>query len=347
MAGEGNLRMQVAQTARKLEAEGLMDPSRKKGLPALPRRIAVVTSPRGKAVHDVLRTLRRRYPMGEVMLYGVPVEGALAPQYLSEALQAAYTADPAPEVILLVRGGGSYENLMPFNDEGLARVVAASPVPVITGIGHEPDNSICDMVADRRCSTPTAAAEAVAPSTEELQVKVNNATRALGSALVSCVERAQAELERMSAHPLWRDDKYLTGPYYQALDLADERLRRAIPDAMEADKHNLALMFERMRSIGAGLGVQQSHELDRATQRLAAVGPNIVSVPGRQVALAAAKLDALSPLKTLSRGYSITFGPDGHSVVDSVDKVAAGQGISVQVQDGAVHATVTAVERQE
>lgn len=346
MAGEGNLRMQVAATARKLQAEGLMDPARKRPLPALPRRIAVVTSPRGKAVHDVLRTLRRRYPLGEVAVCGVPVEGADAPRHLMDGLAAAANAQPAPDVILLVRGGGSYEDLMPFNDENLARFVAACPIPVVTGIGHEPDNSICDMVADRRCSTPTAAAEAIAPSVEELQVKVNNATRALGSALVGRVQHASAGLERLASHPVWRDAQYLTGGYYQSLDLLSERLTRAIPDALQADANRLAVLQDRMRVLGPAIGMRQRSQLEQQRTRLRSAGPALLEAHGRSMALGAAKLEALSPLKTLSRGYSITYAADGKTVVDTVEKTSVGQGITVQVQDGSVKATVTEIERQ-
>ena len=155
LAGEGNLRLQVANLARKLEAEGLMSAERKRPIPKYPEAIGLVTSPRGAAVHDVLRTLRRRYPAATVRLAGVPVEGRDAPQLSSPGPGCRRPSDA--EVMLLVRGGGSFEDLMTFNDEMLARAVAACPVPVVTGIGHEPDTSIADMVADFRASTPTAA----------------------------------------------------------------------------------------------------------------------------------------------------------------------------------------------
>ena len=344
LAGEGNLRLQVAQIARKLDAEGLMDPGRKRGLPALPQRIAVVTSPRGKAVHDVIRTLRRRYPLGELLVCGVPVEGRDAPRYLAEGLAAACAADPAPEVILLVRGGGSYEDLMPFNDEGLARAVAACPIPVVTGIGHEPDNSICDMVSDRRCSTPTAAAEAVAPSLGELQQKVDNATAALGSALVSHVGRVRQELARLADRPLWHDPHYFTGQYSQALDFAGQRLARALPDALEGDRHRVALLADRLQHAGPALFSARGGELRVLGTRLRSTGPALLERNARAVALAAAKLEALSPLKTLSRGYAIAYAPDGHTVVDRVGKARVGDALRVQVSDGTIDCTVNATE---
>ena len=324
LAGEGKLRMQVAQLARKLEAEGLMDAGRKRRVPPLPQRIAVVTSPRGKAVHDVIRTLRRRYPLGELLICGVPVEGADAPARIIQGLEAAWSASPAPDVILLVRGGGSYEDLMPFNDESLARAVAASPIPVVTGIGHEPDNSICDMVSDRRCSTPTAAAEAIALSTEELSNKLANAQDALRRSVENYMQAQQAQLDRLLDRPLWHDAHYLTGSYFQTLDAMEERLLRAIPDALRADAHALELLKGKLLNLG----------------------PHLCDGFGRDIALCAAKLDALSPLKTLSRGYSITYAADGHSVVDSVQHVNDGDHIQVQVQDGRLACTVDAIERE-
>lgn len=324
LAGEGKLRMQVAQLARKLEAEGLMDASRKRRVPPLPQRIAVVTSPRGKAVHDVIRTLRRRYPLGELLICGVPVEGQDAPARIIQGLEAAWSASPAPDVILLVRGGGSYEDLMPFNDESLARAVAASPIPVVTGIGHEPDNSICDMVSDRRCSTPTAAAEAIALSTEELSNKLANAQNALRRSVETYMQAQRAQLDRLLDRPLWHDAHYLTGSYFQTLDAMEERLLRAIPDALRADAHALELLKGKLLNLG----------------------PHLCDGFGRDIALCAAKLDALSPLKTLSRGYSITYAADGHSVVDSVQHVNDGDHIQVQVQDGRLACTVDAIERE-
>ena len=166
LAGEGNLRLRVANLAKKLQAEGLMSDARKRPIPLFPARVGVVTSPRGAAVHDVRRTLAQRFPLATMVFAGVPVEGADAPARLIQAMRCVCEANI--DVLLLVRGGGSYDDLMPFNDEMLAREIAACPVPVVTGIGHEPDTSIADMVADKRAATPTAAAEAVTPLKEEL-----------------------------------------------------------------------------------------------------------------------------------------------------------------------------------
>ncbi|MBQ9069045.1 MAG: exodeoxyribonuclease VII large subunit, partial [Eggerthellaceae bacterium] len=195
LTGEGDLRQKVADLARKLRGEGLMEASRKRPLPLYPQAIGLVTSPRGAAVHDVLRTLRRRFPAARILLAGVPVEGAQAPAHLIEGLGATVAA--GAEVVLLVRGGGSFEDLMPFNDESLARTIASLPVPVVTGVGHEPDNSIADMVADVRASTPTAAAETVAPDALDLATSLSASHANVTRLLLGRIDRSKAALESL------------------------------------------------------------------------------------------------------------------------------------------------------
>ena len=199
LAGEGRLRAQVAALARKLEAEGLMDPARKLPIPQFPLTIGIVTSPRGDAVHDMLRTLRNRFPVARVFVAGVQVEGAQAAASIVEGMRCMYRA--GVEVMLVGRGGGSYEDMMPFNDEALARAIAACPIPVVTGIGHEPDTFIADMVADRRASTPTYAAMAVTPTRESLAELFCAHARSLSMSAGRAVERAAAEVRRCVGAP--------------------------------------------------------------------------------------------------------------------------------------------------
>ena len=220
--GEGDLRMRVAALAAKLEAEGLMAPSRKKPIPRIPERIGLVTSPNGKAVHDVLRTLRRRWPIAEVLFAGVTVEGDTAAAQMIAGLTTVAAAKP--ECILLVRGGGSYEDLMPFNDEALARFVAAADIPIVTGIGHEPDTSIVDMVADFRASTPTAAAERVSPDSAEVSTWLKNSVSRIDADLLNYVSQMQVRLTNIARHPLFTDDTHMLRTRYMNLDHAKQRL---------------------------------------------------------------------------------------------------------------------------
>jgi exodeoxyribonuclease VII large subunit len=322
-AGEGRLRMQVAELARRLEAEGLMRPEHKRALPTYPSRIAVVTSPRGKAVHDVLRTLRRRYPVAEVLVAGIAVEGEGAPAAIAAGIAAANEA--GCDVLLLVRGGGSYEDLMPFNSEQVARAVSASAAPVITGIGHEPDNSIADMVADVRASTPTAAAEAAAPSVAEMRTGLERDRRMLGRALGSRVQSLAHRVARLAERPAFCDAHALLGPAVQQLDLARMRLHRAIPDRLARDAQRVGYARERL-----------------------VLSARRVTEPFTQaVGLESARLDNLSPLKILSRGYAAAFMGDGHTVVRSIAQVAAGEVLTVRVSDGHIGCRVEGVEREE
>jgi len=319
-AGEGSLRLQVAQLARRLEAEGLMQEFRKRPLPRLPQRIALVTSPRGKAVHDVIRTLRRRYPIAELVIAGVAVEGDSAVAAIVEGLRIAAEADP--DVVLLVRGGGSYEDLMPFNAEAVARAVVSCPVPVVTGIGHEPDTSIADMVADVRASTPTAAAEAVAPSCDELAALIAREQRALGRALAHRTDVAAQRLARLAERPVLRDPRALLVPAAQAVDFASTGLRRAMSERLDRDAERLA--YARGRVVRVATRLTEQHE--------------------GAIRMAAARLDDLSPLAILGRGYAVCFASDGTTVVRNADDLAPGDGIVVRLGHGRVDATVNETE---
>ncbi len=322
LAGEGMLRMQVADLARKLESEGLMRAERKRALPAYPARIAVVTSPRGKAVHDVIRTLRRRYPLAELLVAGVAVEGTDAPRAIVEGLEAA--AGASPDVILLVRGGGSYEDLMPFNHELVARAVASSPVPVVTGIGHEPDTSIADMVADLRASTPTAAAEAVAPSIEELRQRLVSITRLLGRALSHTVQSYEHRLRLVARRPVLCDPAVLTGPAWQRIDMVALDLARAIPLRLSRDAQRLAYLRERLVRVGPRV-----HE--RAAERVAREGGRLMD---------------LSPNAILGRGYALCLAEDGRVVVRSPDQVRTGEPVQVRVAGGRIGCIVETTDTE-
>lgn len=322
LAGEGRLRMQVAELARRLEAEGLMRPERKRPLPDHPMRIAVVTSPRGKAIHDVIRTLRRRYPLAELLVAGVQVEGDAAPAAIVEGIRAAEQA--RPDVVLLVRGGGSYEDLMPFNAEIVARAVAACTVPVVTGIGHEPDTSIADMVADLRASTPTAAAESVTPSLQQLEATLARERRALGSALRQQVVKASLRVSRLAERPVLSDPHAVLGPAAQAIDHAAMRLGRVLPERLVREERHVEAMRARLLQAGG-------RTAERAEARFR---------------MAAARLEDLSPLAILARGYSASFLPDGRTVVRSTRQVAVGERMVVRIADGRIGCTVDHVETE-
>ncbi|MBY4796973.1 exodeoxyribonuclease VII large subunit [Collinsella sp. AGMB00827] len=345
LAGEGLLRQQVAALAEKLRREGLMDVARKRPIPAFCMRVAVVTSLSGAVIDDVKRTLRRRNPLVEIICVGAKVQGEGAPAELVEALERAAALRPAPECILLVRGGGSFEDLMTFNDEALARAVAASPIPVVTGIGHEPDTSICDMVSDRRASTPTAAAESVAPAKEDLATVLETraerlartlslsvatgvqdteaARTCLARAMQGLVARERMRLEAQAARPVLASPGAAVERRVAELEQTAERLARAGGSSVRACGHDLVLAISRLRGLAS----------------------SILSLSKAELAAAAAQLDALSPLQVLARGYSIAYTKD--KVADSVAAFEPGAALRVRMADGEVLGTVSEVIRRE
>lgn len=361
LAGEGLLRQRVAALAEKLRREGLMDDARKRPIPAFCTRVAVVTSLSGAVIDDVKRTLKRRNPLVELVCVGAKVQGEGAPEELAEALARAAAIAPAPDCILLVRGGGSYEDLMTFNDEALARAVAASPVPVVTGIGHEPDTPICDMVSDRRCSTPTAAAESVAPAmgdlielleTREERLVFTMASRVraaegdlaavaqrTGGAMNGYVARLRVSVENSAQRGCLRDPAYLVDRRRAELVQTGERLGLAADRAHERFAQALRELESRLSMTGQVEACR--HELALAASKLRGQGGELVSAHRAALGRQAAALDALSPLKVLARGYAIAY--DAQGVATSAERFAPGDALRVRFSDGEVTATVSGV----
>ena len=364
VAGEGMLRQQVAQLERKLAAEGLMDPARKVPVPPYPMKIGVVTSPRGDAVHDVLRTTRRRFPLAHIYVAGVPVEGAAAPQHMIEGMRACYRV--RVDVILLVRGGGSYEDLMPFNDEALARAIVKCPIPVVTGIGHEPDTTIADLVGDLRASTPTGAAEAVTVQTSQLLEYLRSQGEYLARRQQQRLENASLQLERYASRPVFKDPRAMFANDLMTLDVYHDRLSRALPANIQRDRMRLGAyaarlavrpavlansqarldaLESRLRTSTAALGRDQLR-LGAQRDRLREVSSKLLVGPKHDVALRAGRLHDLSPLAILSRGYAVARDAKG-AIVKRAGWLTPGDALEVTVADGVIAATVDSVKTVE
>lgn len=344
LAGEGNLRQQVANRARLLQAEGLMNPARKRPLPELPQVIGIVTSPRGAVIHDMLRTLRRRFPLVQVLVAGVPVEGVSAAQALIAGLETV--ADAGAEVILLGRGGGSFEDLMPFNDEALARAIANSPVPVVTGIGHEPDTTIADMVADRRASTPTAAAEAVVPDKSTVLAELDLRASVLKRTLLQRLHAEDAKLEALATRPVLSDAQSLFSDTALTLDVAYDRLQRTAQRFSEEHRIKLQYCFGRLQSA-LPAGMEKQHQsLSRLEEKLVDHTQNMLKRFESNFELATAQLESLSPLAILSRGYAVAQGSNGR-ILKSARDVSVGDDITVMLDDGRLTCLVNGLESKE
>lgn len=288
LAGEGVLRMRIANLAKQLQAEGLMDPARKRPLPPYPETVGLVTSGSGATVHDALRTLRRRWPLARVLVSCVTVEGRNAPANMIAGMRCA--ADAGAELIMLLRGGGSFEELLPFNDEQLARAIASMPVPVVTGIGHEPDNSIADMVSDLRVSTPTQVADYVSPVASDVRKNLGVAAEKMRAAFRSRTAADRMRLQRYALSPVFSDPMRLIEDDAQMLDDLGARLADAIPRSLERDRHCIAVARTKLAQMLPRASLRDRQKADVLSVRLAQAAPHLVERRRHDVALRRSRL---------------------------------------------------------
>ena len=342
-AGEGVLRRKFEELKRRLAAEGLFDPARKVPIPKLPRRIGVVTSPTGAALRDVLIALRRRFPATAVLIYPTQVQGASAADEIARTLALADRRADC-DVLILTRGGGSLEDLWSFNEEVVARAVAAMKLPVIVGVGHEIDFTIADFVADLRAPTPSQAAELAVPDQRDWLKRFGVCEQQLGT----CVRRRIAAERRhfgTVAHRLQRcNPSVQLRERAQRLDELESRLKRALERRIETRKLRLA------RLATAVAHASPAHRLTRTRERWRTAHGDLRRALLRQVErtqqrlkLASRALTSLSPLATLERGYAIVTDSGGKVLTDSA-AVARGSAIDVRLARGGLTATVDAVK---
>lgn len=294
MDGVGDLYAAFEQLKKKLAAQGLFDPAYKKPLPKCPGTIGIVTSSAGAAVHDMLRILRKRYPLTKVRLLPVRVQGAEAPGEIAAAIRYANRYKLA-DLLIVGRGGGSIEDLWAFNDELVAHAIYESEIPVISAVGHEPDVTISDYVADLRAATPSNAAELAVPDQDALRQNLDAMSSAMASALSRQLKAARQHLNVLSQSPALRSPTGYIEQREKSLELLKNRLIAA-----------------------------QDQSITRKNQRYIA---------------AVSKLDAMSPLKVLTRGYSMAQTEAGE-VLRSVRQVELGERVSVLLSDGKLSATV-------
>lgn len=340
VSGEGFLRQQVAALADRLRKEGLMSDDRKRPIPRFCTRVAVCTSLSGSVLDDVKRTLSRRNPLVEILVANCPVQGADAAPQIIDALNVAAAAKP--DCILLVRGGGSYEDLMCFNDESLARAVASCPVPVVTGIGHEPDVTICDLVADRRSSTPTGAAESVAPTVNDLAGELDSQLHAMSKAMLSTLDAATTKTNDRAGR-ISRAMKSQLVRRNEAVDaLARHRCLQDPTSMIDQRMNDLAMTEQRLFESLPRTVDSCSKKVKDDSLRLEMVGKRLIVPYKREVSSAATTLNALSPLNVLNRGYAIVMNEEGHVVADTA-AAQPGDAISVRMSSGFIDATVTGI----
>jgi exodeoxyribonuclease VII large subunit len=343
-AGEGVLRRRFEELKRKLGAEGLFDERHKKPLPRLPGRIGVITSPTGAALRDVLHVLRRRFPAAAVLIYPVPVQGEAAPREIAQALGLA-AARRDCDVLIVARGGGSLEDLWAFNDEAVARAIFACPIPIVSGVGHETDFTIADLVADERAPTPSGAAERVVPDCEEWlrafaasERRLLQATRRRLADLAAQLQVREQRLAR--AHPGARLRQHA-----QRLDELEARLRRATRTRLDGARHRAAAAATLLARASPALRVGAGRvRLEAASRALAAGARSHLAAARGRFDLAARTLHAVSPLATLDRGYAIVADARGRVLMDA-GSLATGDSVETRLARGRFTATVTSTSR--
>jgi len=339
-AGEGVLRRRFEELKTRLGAEGLFESRHKRPLPRLPGRIGVITSPTGAALRDILHVLRRRFPAVPVLVYPVAVQGEAAPREIEQALRLA-SARRDCDVVILARGGGSLEDLWAFNDEAVARAIFACPIPVVSGVGHEVDFTIADLVADERAPTPSGAAERVVPDRAEWLRGFALASQRVKAGMRRRLGELQGELkvrERRLArtHPGVRLRQHA-----QRLDELEGRLRLAARTRIERARARHAAAASLLLRASPAIRVQsQRVRLEAARRTLYAGIRGNISEAQRRFELAGRTLNAVSPLATLDRGYAIVADAAG-KVVRSAASLAPGDRIEARLARGRFDATVT------
>ena len=309
--GSGALQLAYEQLREKLAAEGLFDREHKKPIPRYPERIAVVTSSAGAAVHDIIRVLRRRWPLAKVILLPVRVQGEEAPPEIAAAIRWA-SAHKIADTLITGRGGGSIEDLWAFNDERVARAIYDCEIPVISAVGHEPDVTIADFVADLRAATPSNAAELAAPDVNELLQAIDSARSRLDRAVLKKVSAGRESLDALASRRV----------LVSATGFIEQRRLRL--DALKTRLEGTLGFVDRLKS-----------RLEAASARLNGAADASLAARKNEYVRLAAKLDALSPLKVLSRGYAIALDAEGRAVKDARG-VAVGERLTVKLNSGAL-----------
>jgi exodeoxyribonuclease VII large subunit len=345
-AGEGALLARIERLKRELAAEGLFDAARKRAIPGLPRVVGVVTSPTGAVIQDILTTMRRRFPV-HVVLWPVPVQGEAAAAAIAAAIVGFNALPPGgrvpvPDVLIVGRGGGSLEDLMAFNDEGVVRAAAASSIPLISAVGHETDTTLIDFVADQRAATPTAAAELALPMRTELLDRVGRLGLQLNAGLRGRTQALRLRLERAVRH--LPDPARLVAERRQQLDDRAGRLSRALPAWVRARREALARLAARLASPAARIAAARGR-LGLAAERLAAGEARARERARFRLDTLAARLEAVSYAATLARGFALVADARG-APLTSAAAVAAGARIGITFADGTVGATADAPPRQ-
>ncbi|MFW2374629.1 MAG: exodeoxyribonuclease VII large subunit [Gammaproteobacteria bacterium] len=341
-AGDGALQREFERLKAQLAEQGLFDEDRKKTLPHLPQRIGVITSTTGAAIRDVLSVLQRRFPAIPVLIYPVAVQGdAAAPQIVKQLARACHDKDC--DVLLLVRGGGSLEDLWPFNEERVARAIANCDIPVISGVGHEIDFTIADFVADARAPTPSAAAELISPEQNQYLQSFQAYQQRLQQLMLNKIHGFQQQLGWLEKRLQQQHPTSYLQQQTQRLDELEQRLKTSWFYGLRLQQHIYRHQLNRLKACSPEISIRNGQQnLARMQNRLLLVNKSTIQSKRQLLASLSRTLHAVSPLETLSRGYAIASNNQGETITDS-QQVQSGEQIRLRLAKGSL---ITRVEKK-
>lgn len=346
-AGLGALYEQLKQLQAKLAKEGLFAAEHKRKLPRFPDKIAVVTSASGAVIHDIMVTANRRFPHAEIDLFPAQVQGETAADSLVRAMQQIAAQGDKYDVMIIGRGGGSLEDLWPFNEEEVVRQVYAMPMPVISSVGHETDTTLCDLVADARAATPTAAAEYATPNLADELAGIHQLQSRLIASMQGIIRVRRDQLNRINNSIIMREPTRLYDQQIQQVDLLKERLQNSMQNKLDRSKQNYRLLSQRLISASPLQSVKQMQQQEQfLTKRLADNMLHYLKNKRNSFSQVVQQLDDYSPLKTLERGFVYTTNREGETV-SSVKQIKANDQLNLHFKDGEVAATVTKIEEKK
>jgi exodeoxyribonuclease VII large subunit len=345
--GAGALQLAFEQLKARLLAEGLFDAARKRPLPAFPRCVGVITSPTGAVIRDIVNVVRRRHARLNLLVYPATMQGVSCPGSVAAGIRWFNAHPSRADLILIARGGGSMEDLAGFNDEALARTIAESQLPIVSAIGHETDFTIADFVADLRTPTPSAAAELVTAAQHRIEERISSLIARVHRASRFHLMHARQRYARLSAESVLTRLRDAVSRRDQRIDDLHHRLIAAAQRRLRIPAQRLALLTERLRRQDISVRIANTHRrLQRADERLLRTSAQMISRSQSRLHRAAARLEALSPLAVLARGYALVYAADG-SLLRSAAETTAGQTIRARLAQGALKAQVTETNAPE
>ncbi len=346
-AGLGALYEQLKQLQAKLAKEGLFDPAHKKPLPHFPDRIAVVTSASGAVIHDIMVTANRRFPHAEIDLYPAQVQGDTAADSLIRAMQQIAAQGDKYDVMIIGRGGGSLEDLWPFNEEKVVRQVYAMPMPVISSVGHETDTTLCDLVADARAATPTAAAEYATPNTLDELAHIKQLTSQLVASMQNIIRSKRDRLSRVQNSVIMREPTRLYDQQIQQVDQLKQRLQNSMQNRVTHSAQSYQLLKQRLFSVSPDKKINQLQQQKQfLQQRMIDNMQHYLKNKRNVFTQVMQQLDDYSPLKTLERGFVYSTNEHGETI-SSVKQVQKDDRLLLHFKDGQVDAVVTKIKEEQ